>query len=182
MLPMVKLSVISVWTCLVFAVSSAPLVAEATPVSEKVSVETAISNAEQVLKGRTVATLDPSGVAPDGVVIEYFEPNGKVYRWYPGYGAVLRGTWAVDGNVLWLVKVSEPEPPLKLCRQISSASGPEYPRSRVRTRDCSIWKSMSDTIVASTEGDFFKLSLMKTPCRLCTSDRTIEKLNMAAEH
>lgn len=168
--------------CVTFAVSvgAADAESDADGDAGKVSVEVAVSEAEQIFKGRTIATQDTKGVAADGAVIEYFAPSGEVYRWYPGHPDVLKGTWTIDGQVLWLTKKSETRPPLKLCRNYAATSGPGYPRSRLRARDCDIWALIRDRVVASSDGDVFRLGRMKSPCRMCTPDRAVEKLKAAA--
>ena len=172
-------------TCFAVAMLTAPLSAETDGFTVNypgtVSVELAISEAELVFKGRTVVTRDEIGVETDGVVIEYFDPSGEVFRWYPGYAAIFKGEWAKDGKVLWLIKKSETRPPLKLCRALKTISGPGYPRSRLRARDCAIWALLRDRIVVSADGDVFELGRMKSPCRMCTSDRAIEIVKKAAD-
>jgi hypothetical protein len=47
-------------------------------------------------RGKTVLFYDPS----HGNQLEYYDPNGRCYLWYPGNRGVVAGEWRVEGEYL----------------------------------------------------------------------------------
>jgi hypothetical protein len=103
--------------------------------------------------GKTVLFYDPS----HGNQIEYYDPGGRCYLWYPGNRAVVAGDWRMEGEFLYFRYGTNTYNP------VTNLQGGDWEQTLLRK-----W---ARTIVDAAPGDIFGLATGCIPCRLFPQPR-----------